>query len=302
VVVVTVVGGHVSCKKPEPVRTELVRQQKQSGLTLASYYRGVETIAFADRSLSKGSELQSGRGAGEGAISRDGTQIALDIDSLGHASALAIVRSDGSGLREYPEITASYGMCWSYDKSKLAMSVQNLKRGTTPPNDSLIVFDVASRARQDVDTRAYVTSQCWSPDNKQIAYEAEDSVRVYNIEQKTWQVLARGHDATWSSDGNWIAFRDNDTYYAIRPSGEERKVLFKTRGAISGLWWSPDSRIVAYVSYASFLEGSWMGLDVGLARLRTRRLEDGAEDWVAGLSDAHVPSYQWIEAPEPNKR
>lgn len=36
-------------------------------------------------------------------------------------------------------------------------------------------------------------------------------------------------------------------------------------------------------------------LDVGPVRLRGRRLDDNSEDWVAQLSDAHIPSYQWVE-------
>jgi WD40 repeat protein len=140
-------------------------------------------------------------------------------------------------------------------------------------------------------------SQCWSPDDKKVVYDADDSVRVYDAEQKQWLVLAKGKDATWSPDGKWIAFLDDDTYYAVAPSGENRKELFKASGALSGLWWSPDSRIVAYVSRNRFGEPPLIAVDVGWVRLRVRRLSDNSEDWVAQLSDAHIPSYQWLEIP-----
>lgn len=277
----------------ESVRAELIRLQKQIGLTLVSFYRDIQFVVFANRSLSEGRELLP-EAAAEGAVSRDGTEIAVDLWQPNTGIYLGIVGSDGTNVRRYPDIAGPYDICWSYDKSKLAFSVQNLNRGTTPPNDSLEILNLTSRMSQEVDVRAYTTSQCWSPDNKEIAYDADDSVRVYDVERKRWTVLAKGRQATWSPDGKWIAFLDNDTYYAIRPSGEERKLLFKREGALTGLWWSPDSRIVAYVSRVAPSEGSWMAVDVGFVRLRVRRLQDGSEDWVAGFSDVHVPSYQWV--------
>ncbi len=66
-----------------------------------------------------------------------------------------------------------------------------------------------------------------------------------------------GRYATWSPDGNWIAFFEDDGYYAIRPSGNDKKLLFKKKDALTALWWSPDSRLVAYVSRNGFFEGRW---------------------------------------------
>ncbi len=51
--------------------------------------------------------------------------------------------------------------------------------------------------------------------------------------------------ATWSPDGNRIAFLEADGYYAIRPSGSERKRLANKKDGLKALWWSPDSRFVA---------------------------------------------------------
>lgn len=285
----------------ETVRAELTRLQKETGLTLSSFYRCVETVVFADRTQHEGKELLPVGTALEGAVSRDGMEIVFEHVPSQGATSLGIVRRDGSNLRDYPHLVAAYDLCWSYDKSKLVMNVQNLKRGTTPPNDSLEVVKLGSERVQQVDVRASVTSQCWSPDGKQIVYEADDSVRVYDTERNMWTVLAKGRQPTWSSDGNWIAFLDDDTYYAIRPSGDDRKVLFYKKGALTGLWWSPDSRIVAYVSRNDPSEGP-MFPDVGSVRLRVRRLDDNSEDWVAQLSDAHIPSYQWASMAETTAR
>jgi Tol biopolymer transport system component len=275
----------------ETVHDELVRLQRESGLTLAAYYRGLDTVVFSRRASLEGPELTTVK-AGDGVVSRDGAEIAFDLWLPTGRTSLGVMHPDGTGLQDFPEAAAGYMLCWSYDNSKLAMSLQNLKRGTTPPNDSLQILNLASRAMQEVDVRATVTQQCWSPDGKQIVYEAEDSIRVFNIERKTWNILAKGTNATWSPDGKWIAFLDDNTYYAISPSGENRKVLFKEKRAMSGLIWSPDSRIVAYASFNRADEPTGI-VDVGMVRIRVKRLEDNSEDWVAQESDVHIPRYQW---------
>ena len=43
------------------------------------------------------------------------------------------------------------------------------------------------------------------------------------------------------------SFFHGETYYAIHPSGEGQKKLFHKPRAVSALFWSPDSRFVAYV-------------------------------------------------------
>lgn len=272
----------------ESVHDELVRLQRQYGLTLGAYDRGLDLILFSKREHLHGPELSSVK-AIEGAVSRDGTEVAVDLWIDQRGNSLGVMHPDGTGLRQFPEIKAAYNLCWSFDNTKLAMSLQDLKHGSAPPNDSLQVLTLSSKALQEVDVRATVTQQCWSPDGKQIVYEANDSVRVFNAAQKRWQVLAKGTNATWSPDGLWIAFLDNETYYAIRPSGEDRKALFRVAGAMSGLIWSPDSRIVAYASRNRFFEPHTLVDD--LFRLRLRRLADDSEDWVD--LGGTIPRYQW---------
>ena len=273
---------------PETVHDELVRLQRQYGLTLGAYYRGLDLVLFSQRKPFHGAELASVK-AMEGAVSRDGTEVAVDLWIDKRGSSLAIMHPDGTALREFSEIKGAYGLCWSFDNSKLAMSLQDLKHGSAPPNDSLQVLTLSSKAMQEVDVRATVTQQCWSPDGKQIVYEADDSVRVFNAAQERWQVLAKGTNATWSPDGQWIAFLDDETYYAIRPSGEDRKTLFRVAGAMSGLMWSPDSRIVAYARSNRLFEPHALVDD--LFRLRLRRLADNSEDWVD--LGGSIPRYQW---------
>jgi hypothetical protein len=274
----------------ENVRAELIRLQAQEGLTLAHFYRGISFVNFAHRWETPTKEsLVEGTGVElEGSITPDGNDIAFNLIRFVVKSSLGIVHRDSGGFQEFPNIIAPYGICWSYDKSNLAMSAQS-----PPGNRNLILLNRVTKETQQVADKGTVTSQCWSADGKHIVYEADDSIRVYDIDRKESRVLAKGKYPSWSADGQWLAFLDNGTYYAITPSGEGRRVLFKTKKAFSGLWWSPDSRIVAYLSQNTMFERPLI-MDVEPVRLRVRRLADGSEDWVTQDFLSYLPNYQWV--------
>jgi WD40 repeat protein len=275
------------------VRSELAKKQTQNGLTLVWFDRGFEKLNFTDRTII-GGRAQFPDAISGGVVSPDGAEVAVDYWTRGE-SGLLIALQNGVELRRYPNV-AGGNFCWSPDKTKLAMTVQNLKRGTTPPNDLLQIRNLASGDVIEVDVRAGVTSQCWSPDGKKIVNSTESEVREFDIENKQWLILAAGGSATWSSDGKWIAFFDRGTYYAISPTGDRRRALFKDAGAMSGLWWSPDSRIVAYLSRNRASEPVVV-FDVGSVRLRAKRLQDGSEDWLLQVYDVGTPIFQWVEDP-----
>ena len=158
-----------------------------------------------------------------------------------------------------------------------------------------MILDLNSKATQGIEASARVTSQCWSPDDKQIVYSIGSSIRIYDLKEKKSHELAKGGDPAWSPDGNWIAFRDGDSYYAIRPSGAEQKLLLKTLFARSGLWWSPDGAVVAYQCGKMPKPSQF-----ATRQLRIRRLSDNSDDWVAKGSDVdYVPSYQWVLPAKP---
>ena len=171
-----------------------------------------------------------------------------------------------------------------------------VRRGS--PDAELVVMDLGTKVvTEEIEPRAQLTSQCWSPDDKKIVYQADDSIRVYKIGQdkSSVPVIAKGEYPTWSPDGNWIAFLDHDTYYAIRPDGRDRKKLFTHGHVYSALWWSPDSRIVAYITLAGLFEGGF-SLDADIDQLRVRRLEDNSEDRV--LVGAPGNNFQWVSNPQ----
>ena len=262
------------------VRAQLARMQKESALTIASYsFEGPEAILFDRRAMVHGTR-QAYQNSNSGAVSRDGTQIAL----LLHAGEnrrpyLGIVRMDGSALQEYPEVDTPTEMCWSYDQSKLAVTSQDHK---------LVVLNLTTRAVTEIDPRAIITSQCWSPDNGEVVYEAaHGNLRIFTISRGESRELTTGTDSSWSPDGYWIAYHDRDNYFVIRPSGEDKRKLFHKTRVVSALYWSPDSRFVAYVHRDFF------ALDVEFYHLMVRRLEDGDEDWVADNVDGNS-NLQWI--------
>ena len=287
--VVTLLAAYASIQ--EPVRQDLLRQQRERGLTLASFYGKLETVDFAGR-LSVEKRIQVANGPpNAGAVSRDGETIAFEL-SVDHPYRRypGVARSDGSGLREYPGIVSPSYFCWSHDKSRLALNaaVQRQLHG------ELMIVELESKAAQELEAGGYVTSQCWSPDDRQVVYGIGDSIRIYDLLEKKSRDLARGEHPTWSPDGNWIAFHDHDAFYAIRPSGTERKRLFSQKDIRSGLWWSPDGSVVAYMSLGGKYDPR-RDFDFVPRQLRVRRLADNSEDWVLTEPDVHyLPSYQWV--------
>jgi len=282
----------------ESLSAELARLQEESGLSLVWVADGaVQVVLFSHSLLAKANGLPVKArllpdGAGPGKLSPDGTEVAFAIRSGRSGPVhLGVSRTSGSEFREYRNLQYENvwdEICWSYDKSKLAMTVRNAESAPNR-NPSLQIVNLSSTDAQEIDSQGSVTSQCWSPDGAQLVYEAGGSVQMYDVQANRSKVMGQGSHPTWSPDGNWIALLDHDTYYKVRPSGAERQVLFKKWHPQSGLWWSPDSRFVAYVSQAGMLEGGF-SLDVESYWLRVKRLKDDAETRVAG----EYANYQWV--------
>jgi len=276
----------------ESVHAELVRIQQQTGLSLASFGFGLDVVFFDKRTLVK-IPISTGLALMRGTISRDGTEIIVSRFSLGASDSLELLRTDGSDLRELPfahtgDVPSHFeSLCWSYDKSRLAVGVH-----LGFPEMKLEILNLGSGVDQTVTPSVKeLTSQCWSPDDKKIVYEAGDGVRIYELGNDGSSTLLApgGKHPTWSPDGNWIAFRDGNTFYKIRPDGRDKRKLFHRRDVYTPLWWSPDSRFVAYVALVPFAIDDFY-------RLRVRRLEDNSDDWVAEGQIAG--DYQWLISPQ----
>jgi dipeptidyl aminopeptidase/acylaminoacyl peptidase len=297
--------GDMSPLKQGSVRGELMRLQEQNGLTLGSFYDGsFHVVDFAGQTLVGLStklpvsepELEFIKSEGtNGEVSRDGTEIALLLTQLNPVQGaqkfryLGILDRKKSRLHEYPNVRRPHGFCWSYDKSRIAFTAEIQKDATTSP-DALWIYDLRSNATQQIEENAAVTSQCWSPDGQQVVYQKGETIKVYSLKESGPRTLTKGTEPTWSPTKDLIAIRRHDTYYAVRPSDGEERVIFKANGADSALWWSPDSRFAAYLRPTPSTP-NWS--DLVWDRIWIRRLEDGSEDWVADT--AYAFSFQWIE-------
>ncbi len=276
----------------ESVQAELVRIQQKTGLTLATFGWGFNVALFDKRTLVE-IPISTGSLLVTGSLSRDGAEIIVKRFDPNASDSLEILRTDGSNRRELPLTHAGEAkdsiesLCWSYDESRLAVGVHR-----SSPEVELEILNLNSGADVRVASGVKRLSwQCWSPDGKSIVYESGDGVRTYGVgNEKSSALLApRGKAPTWSPDGNWIAFRDGDTFYEIRPDGRDKKKLFHRKEVYSPLWWSPDSRFVAYVSLARF------ALD-DVYELRVRRLGDESEYRIA---EGQISGdYQWLTSPQ----
>jgi len=342
----------------ESVRADLIRQQKQNGLSLVALAtasdpggsaprdrESIDAVVFGSRSLSVGKQLLSpdARISDDGSISPDGSEIALSsiLDPRNPKSdgMLTIIGRDGHLVRSYPCLVDGSDFCWSHDNSKLALRVINTS--VDPCNRTLQVLDLKTGLTEKVDSNddIQVTNQCWSPDGNHFVYASRHfnnrEIRRFDEDRKRSVPLeGDGWGATWSPDGQSIAFFVGDadsaaggTYYLVSPDGiGERKPLFHQEYAASPLWWSPDSRFVAYVAWAGLLERFAMGpkyipsvfddlmtLDLGNGpmRLRVRRLDDNSDAPVLTIENGfttyegqewgtHGPTeFQWLSGISP---
>jgi hypothetical protein len=306
------------------VRGELANLQDRTGLTLEAFdYGSIRFVSFPDRELVRGKDFTRLVGNSTLAVvAPDGRQVAV---ASGTDFAFGILHLDGATLRRYSnhDLDLTNDICWSPDMSKVALlaAFPTDPETTFPPTSRglslrhIRVLDLASGTWETTFEGSYLTSQCWSPDGTRIVYQADQGVpgstiRVYNLVQKQSQRLVEGSLASWSPDGQWIAFFVDGAYYTIHPSGEGRKSLFELKQPVTGLWWSPDSRMVAYLTYVELWDSTRSTLEYldwpSEYRIQVRRLSDNSEDWVAQLTvpwmltEYWAPlSFQWTRKEKP---
>lgn len=295
-------------KKILSIRDQLRSLQKETGLTLESFSRGITRSGFARKSHPLREEVAGPAGmAQNGSLSPHGTKIAFEWVYRGSPildSRLAVVMRNGSNLREYPEIRNPETFCWSPDESKIVIYSESRKGALS--GGKLYVLELSTgKAQQVREGVSFVTPQCWSPDGQRIVFgipqaaakhEPAGSVGLYDLDQKKLFDLGQGAYPTWSPDGKWIAFYDGNSYYLVEPSGKGKKLFFSAKNATTGLLWSPDSIFVAYGVCCRYLV-----LEGENVRIRVRRLIDNAEDWVTEVSRLLEDiNLNWIQPLEPS--
>lgn len=263
----------------ENVRAQLSREQQRTGLTISWYYSGINKVHFKGRSVTTDKVALQAHDFENALISPDGSMFAFPTSGPDPEQPLTIVRRDGTLANKFPELVDARALCWSHDATKLV--VRSKTADSRPPEYRLFVLSLDSNsAKQFGEAESYATSQCWSPDDQQIVYSTKNKIRIFNLKVANSRNVAQGEFPTWSPDGQEIAFHSSDGYYAISPTGGEPRRLFKTKQGRSELFWSPDSKIVAYLGTGGTFRETLRFLDVGLIQLRVVRLSDGSEDWV----------------------
>ena len=328
VIAIVLLGGTIRLEsrdqapKVSALRDDLIQLQKESGLSIVTIqHNRIRAVSFADRKLKQVREVVKKGTALGGTISPDGAELAFSFCSepglqhprpnvtiCGGRDGVAIAAADGTGIRELPNLRYGLQPCWSYDDSKLADSWQD--RSQTPGwGEGLKIVNLKSGHVETVDgLDAFATSQCWSPDGRQMVYTLNEAggiqtVRLYDTTEKKSHDLADGGNATWSPDGKWIAYLHcppelyNCEYDKIRPDGSERQRIFAVKVAIGGLFWSPDSKMAAYIGEnTSSVDPP--GPEQGPNELRVRLLDSQAEDWVVQFSESDSPFFQWAKISE----
>jgi hypothetical protein len=273
------------------VRAELAETQSREGLTIADYgSHGLRIVDFYQRKAFRGVPLPDSRAAG-GTVTQDGTMVAFALlrPTQVPSIALGMMKADNSDLRELLNIAHPGQTCWSYDMTHLAMGTVDL----TTAKFRLTLLDIKANLARDIAPHmGRLTTQCWSPDGKEIVFESDGSVIAQSVEGGQPRILGVGKAPTWSPDGNWIAYLNEHEhmFYVVHPSGDGKKKLFHSRDGMAGLYWSPDARIVAFV-----VEKGGLGhLDAEAYTLNVRRLQDGSEDWVNNHDVGCCESIQWV--------
>jgi len=216
------------------------------------------------------------------------------------ADSLTSFRADN--YEKVSSTTRLIGECWSHDRTKLATTFVEPLTGKVSAGILELESGKTTAIAINVDQRPFMTSQCWSKDDKSLVYAIDGAVRIYDLVNHRADAIAKGSDATWSPDGSWIAFRDEDVFYEIHADGTGQNELFRNGWgkAVSALYWSPDSRIVAYVRELGFLQGG--ALDAEVNQLRARRLADGSDESLCDDSVDWYADYQWIDSRELRNR
>src|ERR1700722_60271 len=302
------------------VRSELIQFQRQNGLSLVSVRDNkIYTLEFKNRKLRESAPFPQNGTITSGNFSQDGGKIAVGLcrdPGLIHLTpnstdcpggfVLAIVGRDGSDVHEYADFAnAGMSFCWSHDSSKLALEVQDTRNGKH--ESQLQILDLATSVTQIIADApdSFVDPQCWSPDDKHVVYTSNNMAgqgtsSIYDVDLKRSREFSKGTRPTWSPDGKWIALMDcppslsGCKYYLVQPSGSEKRMLFKSESA-TALWWSPDSRFVAYVNGAHFFERTPPQQLRKIVRLRVRRLDDDAENSFADFFDGDTMEFQWVK-------
>jgi len=88
----------------------------------------------------------------------------------------------------------------------------------------------------------------WSPNEKQIVFQADSKLFILNLETGAVNFLIDGENPFWAPGGDYIAFTHVLDRAVKVYSLSEKKIIFETKeqGYYSAVSWSPSGRFFAY--------------------------------------------------------
>lgn len=110
----------------------------------------------------------------------------------------------------------------------------------------------------------------FSPDGRYLAIGIDGEVRIYDLEKSGYSVVGAGRDPTWSSSGEYLAFRTLEQDAMLYHFHSRRSTEFLSgRKLLGRLDWSPDSKYV-------LVSELYKSLMYGTTRLVVARVSDEA--------------------------
>jgi Tol biopolymer transport system component len=174
-------------------------------------------------------------------VSPDGTMIAFDeLIEDGPDLRVAVIGTDGSGLRRVGNVTRGGGPVWSPDGRLIAYGGPPDRRLDVVAPDGSGLRTLASDARE--------FGFSWSPDGREIAYGSDNRLRAVDLvtgRSRNLAATAGASNIAWSPDGAKIAFmRFADEVWLVDRDGSGLHRLAKAE-FVGAPRWSPDSRQIA---------------------------------------------------------
>jgi Tol biopolymer transport system component len=180
------------------------------------------------------------------AYSPDGARLAFDA-----GVALALVHSDGSGLRFLSQTTSDDGEpAWSPTGRRVVFT------GVSAPGQTdLWVRSIAGGEPRRL-TDAGGRQPAWSSSNRIAFTRGEDVYTIRPDGSELRRVTRRGGSyPAWSPHGDRLAFVRRGSIHLVRANGRRSRRLRMPGLASGGLAWSPDGRRIAFEDSDCFAGG-----------------------------------------------